>query len=109
MSSFKPKDLMDLKRGEYFSFTMQVLNNKVPVDVAVENITAQIRNKSGDLIDTCVIERTALGTFKFTVADTNEWPISVLEMDIDINHNGQPFSTTTYLITMVKDITRPVE
>jgi hypothetical protein len=109
MSKFKPKELPDIKRGEYFSFLFQMLDDdKNPIDLAITDFASQIRNKSGDLIATCSIVKIETGKFKFYVEDTNDWPIGTLEMDIDVKYNNAPFSTTTFLINVVKDITRPV-
>jgi len=108
ISPYQPKELMYLKRGEYFSFTMSVLNIDTPIDILLADVAAQVRTKAGALVDECTIEQISIGNFKFFVADTNDWPIGVLEMDIDISYNSQPFSSTTYLINVVRDITRPV-
>ena len=81
MSNFKTKELPDIKRGEYFTFNMQLLDaNKAPIDLTVDKLAA----------------------------DTNAWPIATLELDIDVDHNSQPFTTTTFLLNVLKDITRPV-
>ena len=109
MSNFKTKELPDIKRGEYFTFNMQLLDaNKAPIDLTVDKLACQIRNKAGELIDTCSVTRLEAGLFKFYVADTNAWPIATLELDIDVDHNSQPFTTTTFLLNVLKDITRPV-
>jgi hypothetical protein len=109
MSKYKPKELPEIKRGDYFSFLFQILDeDKLPIDLAIGEVKSQIRTKSGDLVDTCSVVKIETGKLKFYVADTNDWPIGTLEMDIDVDHNGQPFSTTTFLIPVIKDITRPV-
>lgn len=109
MSKFKPKELPEIKRGDYFSFLFQMLDgNKLPVDLAIGDVKSQIRTKAGELIDTCLVEKVEAGKLKLYVADTNNWPVGTLEMDIDVDYNNEPFSTTTFLITVVKDITRPV-
>lgn len=108
MSKFKPKELPDIKRGEYFSFLLQLLDaDRQPIDLAITDFVSQIRTSGGTLVDTCLVLKVETGKFKFYVADTNNWPVGTLEMDIDIHYNNEPFSTTTFLINVVKDVTRP--
>lgn len=63
MSRLKPKLLPELKRGEYFSFELHLIKNKVPMVVAVEDIKCQFRNVDDQLITTAAIEKLSEGYF----------------------------------------------
>ena len=46
------------------------------------------------------------GEYEFSSADTSNYPTETLEMDIEVNKDGEIGSTQTFKITVEKDITR---
>lgn len=106
MSRLKPKLLPELKRGEYFSFELHLIKNKVPMVVAVEDIKCQFRNVDDQLINDASIQKLSEGHFLIFVNDTSKWPTGMLFFDVFVNYEDKPFSTTTYQMEILPSITR---
>lgn len=102
---------MKFKRGDTFKFTV-ILTELVddieqPLITELGNIKCQVRSASGMIVEDLTI---ALGTedgeYEFSSADTSNYPTETLEMDIEVNKDGEIGSTQTFKITVEKDITR---
>jgi hypothetical protein len=98
----------EMKRGETFSYEAEVIADGQLLDVPVEAVRSQVRTKVGVLLGECVVEKISTGKFRFTIADTNSWPIGQVEFDFDITVNGLIESSPTFTKNILKDITRPI-
>lgn len=108
MGIFDQIVLPDMKRGETFEFTVHFNNAGASVDMSVDDVRCEVRAKSsGKLLEECTKEQVDTSTIKFTVTDTDEWPIGDIEFDVDYTINDIKYSTPTYTRKVLKDITRP--
>ena len=102
---------MKFKRGDTFKFTV-VLTELVddveqPLITDVANIKCQVRTATGMIVeDLNVVASVEDGEYEFSSADTSNYPTETLEMDIEVNKDGEIGSTQTFKITVEKDITR---
>lgn len=97
------------KRGDTFSLTCTYKVNGVPTSVSAYNIDSQIRTKRGDLVATLSDTKqvnTGVFTLVPTVSDTSEWPVDVLQCDIQLSENGTIRSTDTFYVVVVEEITK---
>jgi len=105
---------MKFKRGDTFKFTV-VLTELVddveqPLITDVENIKCQVRTAAGKLIEDLLITAGATnGEYEFSSVDTSQYPTETLEMDIQVNKDGDIGSTQTFKVEVEKDITRSEE
>lgn len=97
------------KRGDTFSLTCTYKVNGIPTSVSGFDIDSQIRNKRGVLIAT-LSDIKLVGTGQFTltptITDTSDWPIDVLQCDIQLSENGTIRSTDTFSIVVIEEITK---
>lgn len=98
----------DMKRGETFEFIVHFNNAGADVAMDVADVRCEVRLKSsGKLLEECTKEQVDDSTIKFTVADTDEWPVGDIEFDVDYTIDDIKYSTPTYTRKVLKDITRP--
>lgn len=102
------------KRGDTFILPLCTFwkNKTTQEKQSLANVTirSQIR-KGSTLVDTLVptVISEAEGTFSLSEsATTKNWPVAVLDIDIEFTLNtNQIISTTTFQIEVIKDITLP--
>ena len=98
----------EMKRGESFSYEAEVkAQDGSLIDLSIDDIRSEVRNKIGVLLGECVVEKISTGKFRFTIDDTNSWPIGQVEFDFDITIDGKIISSPTFTKNIIKDITRP--
>lgn len=101
--------LPDIKRGDTFSIGCFSSDGGVPTDLSNVTIRSQIRSaatkKLVQALDITLLDQTT-NTGKFSiVADTSEWPIGTVLMDIEIRDGSVTVSTETLQLRVVQDIT----
>lgn len=93
--------LNPMKRGDTFFMYIQY-----PEAVSVDQFRCQIRDGTGNLIDTPIITlQTDPTQIKVLVADTTTWPIAQLQMDVERAADGIILSSETIYIPVIKDVT----
>lgn len=108
MTTFETIVLPDMKRGETFEFTVKFHNDGTDVEMDADDVRCEVRAKnSGKLLEECTKEQVDAYTVKFTVTDTDEWPIGDIEFDVDYTIDDIKYSSPTYTRKVIKDITRP--
>ena len=108
MTTLETIVLDDMKRGETFEHTVHFHNEGVSVDMSVDDVRCEVRAKSsGKLLEECTKEQIDDSTIKFSVSDTDEWPVGDIVFDIDYTINDVKYTTPTYVKKVLKDITRP--
>lgn len=107
------KSLGKFKRGDTFAFYAKLKdkNTGEPVNVEAEKIKSQVRNSNGilyaELEVTSHPDIEQLGTylFKANSSITKEWPSSTLYIDIEITDNDITYSSETFSVSIIKDVT----
>ena len=97
------------KRGDTFNLTCTYKVDGSPVSVQSFDIDSQIRTRRGALVATLVDEKTqSTGVFNLSPvnANTSDWPVDVLQCDIQISENGVIRSTDTFSIVVAEEVTR---
>src|SRR5215208_2368804 len=99
------------KRGDSFEVDCVYKDaGGVAIDLDGVTITSQFRTPKGILIsdaDVTIGSPTTSGAFRVVVADTDEWPIGILEYDIEYALDGGSInSTETVFINVLRDVTR---
>ncbi|PKP53813.1 MAG: hypothetical protein CVT92_02455 [Bacteroidetes bacterium HGW-Bacteroidetes-1] len=108
MTTFETIVLDDIKRGETFEFTVHFHDEGVTEEISVDDVKCEVRSKaSGKLLEECTKEEVTPGTIKFSISDTDEWPLGDVEFDIDYTIDDVKFTSPTYVRKVIKDITRP--
>lgn len=105
--SSKNKRLIDHKRGNLFSFNMNLVDDGESVIIEPENIRCQLRNPNGELISTCVVTADGEGGYTLKVVNTNDWPLSMLEFDVAITIDEETIISDIYEFQVIKNITLP--
>ncbi|HQU16613.1 MAG TPA: hypothetical protein PLO69_11000 [Gammaproteobacteria bacterium] len=96
-----------IKAGD--SFLLQGLLTDdfgTPIPLASVGITGQVRDVTGNLVETLVVTVTAApGIFTVTVPDTSLWPVGTLRGDFRIAINGLTERSDTFGITVGRSVT----
>lgn len=105
---------MKFKRGDTFKFTVVLTELVDGIEQAlitdVANIKCQVRTAASKLIETLnIIVGDKDGEYIFSSSDTSNYPTETLEMDIQVNKDGDIGSTQTFKVEVEKDITRSEE
>ncbi len=108
------KSLGKFKCGDTFAFYAKLKdkNTAEPLIIEPDKIKSQVRNNNGvlyaELIVTSHPDETQIGTylFKAPAIITKNWPPSVLYIDIEIKDNDTVYSSETFSVTIVKDVTK---
>ncbi len=95
------------KRGDTFTLTCST-----DQPISGYTIASQIRDKAYNLVSTLtvsVLQSTPTGIYTLSSpTSTATWPIGDLECDIQYtNGSGVIISTETFIINVVRDVTRP--
>lgn len=104
------QSLGTFKRGDYFSFTMELIDEalETPLTGAAASLACQFR-KSADasLIESLVISETATpGTYLFETTDTTDYPLGVILCDVEYTDGDSHVTTSpTMSVTVEGDIT----
>lgn len=100
--------LNSFKRGDTFALNADITDaDGNPVEYLPTQIRAQVRQKNDLLVDTLAVDASGtLGRYVLMAADTSEWPIGVLEMDIEVDNGVAIMSSPTIEIPVIRDITR---
>ena len=99
------------KRGDTFEIIVDFTLNGDPQDIADWQIRSQIRDGNKNLLkelDINPIDLT-LGQFSLnaTAAETRDWTPAVYQCDIEfIDNTGFVVSSSTFNITVIRDVTR---
>lgn len=103
-----PIKLRPLKRGDTFALNADISNaDGDPVEYLPSQVRAQIRQRNDLLVDTLQVSSTETpGRYTLVAADTSNWPIGTLEMDIEVDNGEAIMSSVTIQIPIIKDITR---
>jgi hypothetical protein len=104
--------VMEVKRGDTFSYAAAVTNGKKgpPINISGWTIRSQIRTTTDQLLVELSVEMTdsVNGAYRlYYDGSTTAWPIGNANMDIEYTENGKVKSTDTVVIKIVKDITLP--
>lgn len=97
------------KRGDTFTLTCTYKVNGSASSVSNIDIASQLRDKRGNLIqDFAVTKLVSTGSFTLvaTATETNYWPISILQCDVQFSEGGIIRSTQTFDVAVVEDITK---
>jgi hypothetical protein len=96
-----------LKRGDTFQYTVPFKDaDGDPITGASGKLKSQIRDPAGNLItEVDISETSTAGTYLFKVADTQDWPVDVLETDFEYTDNDVTTSSRTLFISVEKDVT----
>lgn len=100
-----------LKRGDTFAMYINMTDSSseepVPLVVPVVNIKCQVRTEYDRLVqDLDVLDTDTPGKYIIQSDDTQNWPIGDLYSDIQITVNDIVSSSDTFIIPIVKDVTR---
>lgn len=102
-----------IKRGETFKVTISLKDSdNLPINLPVENISSQLRDNSGNLIDNFVIVKTeTIGDYLFSLVDTSNYPIENLSFDIKIKNQSNEivYSQTMSLSVLQSQTENPEE
>lgn len=105
--------MISIKRGDTFAFMANITNEEGnPLIKDAVNLKSQIRDKHDNLISELTITATETpGQYLFVSPSTEDWPAfawgeNMLQMDIEINVEGQIASSDTIDIEVIKDVTR---
>ena len=97
------------KRGDTLRIACQLQDDdQHPINIAGLNIASQIRQSNDRLVAalTVTVLDEVLGKFELT-AETQDWPTGRHLCDIEYTQaNGDVFSTVTFDVLVVRDITR---
>jgi len=108
MANFDEIVLDDMKRGETFEHTVHFHDEGTSIEISIDDVKCEVRAKSsGKLLEECTKEQIDPSTIKFSVADTDEWPVGDIEFDIDYTIDDVKYTSATYVKKVLKDITRP--
>jgi hypothetical protein len=98
------------KRGDTFSLVCTYKQGGVPTSIDGYEITSQVRDISGTLIDNLIVQIenqvSTPGVFTLSAASTASWPVRNLLSDIQFVLDGDIRSTQTFCIAVQEDITR---
>lgn len=100
--------LQPFKRGDTFALYVEMSDvNGDPLVYTANKLKSQVRTRNNKLITELLISTTETpGTYLMQAADTSEWIIGDLFMDIEIDDGGIITSTETITIPVVRDVTK---
>ena len=100
--------LAPVKRGDTFSIYVDLYDaNNAPLIVTTNQIRCEIRSDYDKLVDTLAVAMTATpGRYELTSADTSNWMVGDLYSDIEITIGAVTKSSDSFIIPVVKDVTR---
>jgi hypothetical protein len=96
------------KRGDTWHKRCTFLDDEShPQSLSGYTIRSQVRTLSGDLVTALTVNITDAinGEFELGPQSAN-WPISILECDIEYTISGVVFSTETFYIDVRQDVTQ---
>jgi len=99
------------KRGDTFELSCNLENEGADVDITNFTITSQIRQQDDTLLQALTVTKTdaanGLFTLSATATQTEAWEPANYDCDIEfIDGSGDVYSSQTFTVTVVKDITR---
>jgi hypothetical protein len=101
---------IQFKQADTFLLACTYRENGDPVDLTTFDIASQVRDSSGNLVDTLTVEladqTTSPGVFTLAAADTTAWPIDLLPCDIQFTNDGVVRSTQTFFVAVEPEVTR---
>jgi hypothetical protein len=99
--------MIRIKRGDSLVFNIALTDSESePLDLAVENIRSQVRERDGKLIASLTVAATeTTGTYQLTAESTQGWPARSLECDIELDIEGTVISSETFAIEVLRDVT----
>lgn len=99
--------MYNIKRGDTFIVDINLKDsNQNALDLEVDKIKSQIRLTNGELLSDVEITKNGVGMYQLKVADTTNWVIGIVEMDIEMTIGDVIKSSETININVLKDITR---
>lgn len=99
------KFIAPVKRGDSLQIVGVYYVGGQPVDLTDINIRAQVRSSTGELVqELAVIKGSETGSFVLDAGIIN-WPVDVLQCDIQFADAGTVHSTETFLIPVKRDVT----
>ena len=97
--------LPPVKRGDSFQLVGVYYVGGQPVDLTDIDIRAQVRSSTGELVQELeVLKGSEVGSFVLD-AGIIDWPVDVLQCDIQFDDAGTVHSTETFLIPVKRDVT----
>lgn len=98
------------KRGDDLEWVVNLTESLVAADVTTWGIRCQVRQTDDTLVQELTITKTspASGIFSISATDvqTASWTAGTYNVDIEfVDDNSIVFSTSTFSLTMVDDIT----
>src|SRR6056297_930669 len=98
------------KRGDTFELSCTLENQGVAVDITNFTITSQLRLSDDTLLQalTVTVTDAAAGAFTLsaTSTETEVWDVAAYECDIEFIDDGEVNSSETFVLNVIKDITR---
>ena len=99
------------KRGDTFELSCDLENEGAEVDITNFTITSQIRQADDTLLQALTVTKTdaaaGLFTLSATSTQTESWVPANYDCDIEfIDGGGEVYSSQTFTISVIKDITR---
>lgn len=99
------------KRGDTFELSCTLENEGVAVDITNFTITSQMRQTDDTLLQALTVTKTDAANGAFTLsatpAETELWGVQNYDCDIEfIEGGGEVNSSETFIISVIKDITR---
>jgi len=99
------------KRGDTFELSCTLENQGVAVDITNFTITSQLRLPDDTLLQALTVTKTDATAGQFTLSatatETETWGVANYECDIEfIEAGGEVNSSQTFVISVIKDITR---
>ena len=99
--------MYNIKRGDTFIVDINLKDsNQNALDLEVDKIKSQIRLTNGELLSDVEITKNGVGVYQLKVADTTNWVVGIVEMDIEMTIGDVVKSSETININVLKDITR---
>lgn len=106
--------MITVKRGSTFLLDAVILGDGVviPGGIGSWSIRSQLRTKGGRLVNTFVCTITNAAACTYTIAEsvagvTADWPVEVLEMNIEYTINNLVVHTETMTVNVTNAPTRP--
>lgn len=98
------------KKGDDLEWVINLTESGAVADVTSWTITCHVRQTDGTLIQSLTVTKTdpTNGVFSLTAADTDtvDWPLGDHNADIEfVDSTGAKFSTATFNVVVIQDIT----
>jgi len=98
------------KRGDTFELSCTLENEGNIVDITNFTITSQLRLPDDTLLQalTVTVTDAAAGAFTLsaTATETEGWDVASYQCDIEFIDDGEVNSSETFVLNVIKDITR---